>query len=200
MVSSLPPCFSVLNRTTGRKWKCSSTPLVAGMCRHCIFKSVHLWGPPLAHCEIYAEMVQSPDVESPNPNPPPSIPTDESQPLTQQGWHLIEFPWFQWAHTQDLQVPVFAFDKQMTPMELRSQPAKTRVGKRKIKSRTDTRPISAHAGLSPMMFTLWVLSPRCIRKIHPLHWQCLRCRLHVVFFFSSFWDCSSCTRIRCMCK
>lgn len=114
-------------------------------------------------------MVQSPDVESPDPNPLPSMPTDESRPHTQRGWHLIEFPWFQWAHTQDLQVPVFAFDKQMTPMELRSQPAKTRVGERKIKSHTDTRPISTHMGLSPMMFTLCVLSPRCLPKIHPPH-------------------------------
>lgn len=144
------------------------------MCRHCIFKSVHLWGPLLNHCEIYAEMVQSPDVESPNPNPPPSIPTDRipashAAGMTPNWISLVSMS----THTQDLRVPVFAFDKQMTPMELRSQPAKTRVGERKIKSHTDTRPISTHTGLSPMMFTLCVLSPRCLWKIHPLHRQCL---------------------------
>ena len=155
------------------------------------------------HCEIHAEMVQSPDVESPDPNPLPPIPTDESWPHTQQGWHLIEFPWFQWAHTQDLQAPVFAFDKQMTPMELRSQPAKTRVGERKIKSHTDTRPISTHTGLSPMMFTLRVSSPRCLRKIHPIYAQCPCSCLRVIYL--SFCDCSCfffclCARMSCMCK
>lgn len=171
----------------------------AGMCRHCVFKRVHLWGPPLTHCEVYAEMVQSPDVESPNPNPPPSVPTDESQPLTQQGWHLIEFPWFQWAQTQDLQVPVFAFDKQMTPMELRSQPAKTRIGKRKNKvphrhkanigsrgiESNDVYPVSVGPPLSPEnsstpLTMSPLLSPRG-------------------FFPSSLCGCSSRTRIRCVC-
>lgn len=108
------------------------------------------------------EMVHFPDVESPNPNP--SISTDESQPHTQWGCRLIEFPWSQWTHSQDLQVPVLAFDKQMTPMELRSQPAKTRARERKIKSRTQTSPISTHPGLSPMLFTLCVLSPWCLRR------------------------------------
>lgn len=48
-------------------------------------------------------------------------------------------------------------------MELRSQPAKTRVRQRKIKSCTQTSPISTRQGLSPMMFTLCVLSPRWLR-------------------------------------
>lgn len=163
--------------------------------------------PPLPnHCEIHAEMVQSPDVKSPDPNTPPPYPRTNPG-LTQQGWHLIEFPWFQWAHTQDLQVPVFAFDKQMTPMELRSQPAKTRVGERKIKSHTDTRPISTHTELSPMMFTLCVLSPRCLRKIHPLHTHTMPLLLSLCAIYLSLCDCSFfvlffclCTTMRCMCK
>lgn len=44
----------------------------------------------------------------------------------------------------------------MTPMELRSQPAKTRARQRKIKSHTQTGPISTHQGLSPMTFALRV--------------------------------------------
>lgn len=118
---------------------------------------------------ISLEMLHSPDVESPNPNPP--ISTDESRAAhTRWRRRLIEFPWSQWTHTQDLRVPVLAFDKQMTPMELRSEPAKTRVRERKIKSCAQTSPISTHAGLSPMMFTLCVLSPCWLRgEIHPTH-------------------------------
>lgn len=86
--------------------------------------------------------VPSPVVEWPNPNP--SIHTDESQPHMQLGCNLIEFSWFQWAHTQDLQVPVFAFDKQMTPMELRSQPAKTRVREKNKVPYTDKPNIDSH--------------------------------------------------------
>lgn len=116
----------------------------------------------LNHCELFSlKTVHGPDVDSPSPNPP--ISTDESYPHTQKGHHLIEFPCSQWTHTQDLQVPVLAFDKQMTPMELRSEPAKTRVRGRKIKSCTQTSPISTHPGLSPGMFTLCVLSPCWLR-------------------------------------
>lgn len=112
--------------------------------------------------------LRSPVVEWPNPNP--SIHTDESQPHMQLGCNLIEFSWFQWARTQDLQVPVFAFDKQMTPMELRSQPAKTRLREGKIKSHTQTSPISTHTGLSPVMFTLVCVEPLLAQlKIHSLH-------------------------------
>lgn len=103
---------------------------------------------------FFFEMLRSPDVESASPNP--SISTDESQPHTQWGHRLIEFPCLQWTHTQDLRVPVLAFDKQMTPMELRSESAKTRVRGRKIKSCTQTSPISTHPGLSPGMFALCV--------------------------------------------
>lgn len=103
---------------------------------------------------IFLKWYAPPDVESACSNP--SISTDESQPHTQWGHHLIEFPCLQWTHTQDLRVPVLAFDKQMTPTELRSESAKTRVRGRKIKSCTQTNPISTHPGLSPVMFTLCV--------------------------------------------
>lgn len=142
------------------------------------------------------EMVQSPDVESPNSNP--SISTDESQPHTQRGCRLIEFPWFQWTHTQDLQVPVLAFDKQMTPMELRSQPAKTRVREKKIKSRTQTSPISTHPGLSPMMFALCVLSPCWLRGefIPHTHTNAHKCSCLTVWRCTFLWS----VWMGCMCE
>lgn len=93
------------------------------------------------------EMLHSPDVESPNPNPP--ISTDESQPHKQWGCGLIEFPWSQWTHTQNLQVPVLAFDKQMTSMELRSQPAKTRVREWKNKVLQSDKPNIDSPGIEP---------------------------------------------------
>lgn len=88
-------------------------------------------------CTLFLEMVNPPDVQS-----PALIPL---YPLmnpghTQQGFHLIEFPWSQWTHTQDPQVPVLAFDKQMTPMELRSEPAKTWVRQRKNKVLVSDKP------------------------------------------------------------